>query len=220
MTLTIDPGARVLRGLAVPFGEPAFVLERGDIVAEMFDELSVPISKLPIGAPLLIGHNQNAPIGKITAANIRAGQGIFIEARIAVSEAELDGLHARFREGLLTGLSVGFFPSGPQVHGRAQSAGLPPTLLRRGVTIRETSLVQWPAYDSAGLQSLSLRTAASEEALAMAEEVAEEVHIQSEIADLRKWSKAESNWKTAQILKAIAKEQQARANWTRMGVYS
>lgn len=162
--ITAEPGSRIIRGLAVPFNEPAFVFQPSEsgeeLVAEYFDELSVPISNLPIGAPLLQSHDSAKPIGVVTDAHIDPAEGITFEAKLSVSEPELDALHARFADGLLTGVSVGFTaPATGQVRERARHPGHPPTLVRRHVSIRELSLVLWPAYMTAGIRSLMTREA-------------------------------------------------------------
>jgi hypothetical protein len=64
------PGSSSLRGLAVPFGELAFIVDKsGDLYAETFDELRSP--RPPQHVPLLVSPNRDRPpAGKVLSSVI------------------------------------------------------------------------------------------------------------------------------------------------------
>ena len=155
--VALDPDGTILRGLAVPFGEPALIVADGQLVAEHFDENS--ITQLPTEIPLLVAHDRDRPPAGIVLQAQQFSRGVGVEARLVGSDPELDGWRRRFEHGLMTALSIGFTASGRQLWDRPIRAGQPPRVTRRGVEIVEISLVNWAAYESAGLTSLNARTA-------------------------------------------------------------
>lgn len=160
--VTIEANGAVLCGLLVPFHEPAFVVEAdGRLIAEMFDEQSVPA--LPNRMPLLIGHDRSNPPAGIVTTVAPTSRGVGIEAELVGSADELATWRKRFQAGLMARLSVGFRASGPQQWLRPHRAGEPPIVVRRGVELVEASLVHWGAYGSAGIVSVNQRTAAGDE---------------------------------------------------------
>ena len=163
MTLVhVDPDGAVFRGLAVPFGENALLVEKDDrIVAERFDENS--IRKLPSDIPLLVSHRRDEPPAGIVTSSGISRFGLAIEGRLVGSDGEIEGWRRKLAAGLMAALSVGFVTQGPQEWRRPERYGAPPVVVRRGVEIVEISLVTWPAYDSAGVLSINARTAASDE---------------------------------------------------------
>lgn len=156
--VTVEDGGNIIRGLAVPFGESAYFIDKDDkVVAEQFDEESV--QTLPSQIPLLVSHDRHrAPAGVVTAAGI-SRFGIGIEARLVGSDDEVEGWRRKLAAGLMASLSVGFTSQGRQVWRAPERRGAPPMVIRRSVEIVEISLVNWPAYDGATIVSLSQRTA-------------------------------------------------------------
>jgi hypothetical protein len=57
--LSVEAGGRVLRGLALPFDSPAYVLEGNDVIEEIMDQDS--LDRLPGQVPLLQGHDRVHP---------------------------------------------------------------------------------------------------------------------------------------------------------------
>lgn len=161
VAVTVEDGGTVLRGLAVPFGDPTIVVE-GDnrVICEVFDEES--IDALPANMPLLVGHDRTTPPAGVIVNAAPAHFGLGIEARLIGSEPELDGWRRRLAAGLMAGLSIGFVAAGPQKWLRPTRSGQPPTVIRRGVKIHEVSLVCWPAYERAAVLSVNERTAADQ----------------------------------------------------------
>ena len=158
----VDPDGAVFRGLAVPFGESALLVEKDDrIVAERFDENS--IRKLPSDIPLLVSHRRDEPAAGVVTSSGVSRFGLGIEGRLVGSDAEIEGWRRKLAAGLMAALSVGFVADGPQEWRRPERYGAPPVVVRRGVEVVEISLVQWGAYDSAGVVSLNARTAAGDE---------------------------------------------------------
>ncbi len=152
----------MFRGLAVPFGESALLVEKNDqIIAERFDEMS--IRKLPADIPLLVSHRRDEPpAGIITSSGI-AKFGLGVEGRFIGSDQEVEGWRRKLGAGLMAALSIGFVTRGPQEWRRPERSGAPPLVVRRGVEIVEISLVSWAAYGGAGIVSINERTAASDE---------------------------------------------------------
>jgi HK97 family phage prohead protease len=165
-TVEVEEGGRFLRGVAVPYGEQIFMISpgrRGERVAhtETFDAQSV----LGIGSmyqkPMLISHDPTRPTGRILAS--RSTQlGVEVEAELLGSDQELQSIRARAAGGVLAALSVGFVPNhaADVWHKPDARSGLP-HVVRRGVEIREVSLVLWPAYDRARVTGIYARTAAA-----------------------------------------------------------
>lgn len=158
------PGSSILRGLAIPFGEYAFMVSKdGDLFAEVFDEESIP--RLPQNVPLLVSHDRDRPpAGKVTSSVIMR-QGLGIEAKLVGDDHELEGWRRRFDAGLMVGLSIGFRTgSGKAIWEPPPKQGMPPVKRVRGAEIVEVSLVNYPAYDNAATLSLNQRSFAEEEA--------------------------------------------------------
>lgn len=152
------PGSSVLRGLAVPFHEHAWIVDKdGDLYAEVFDELSIP--RPPEGVPLLISHDRDKPpAGKVMSSSLTK-HGLGIEARLIGDDHELEGWRRRFDAGLMVGLSIGFRTGQKPIWEAPPKRGMPPVKRIRGAEIVEISLVNYPAYTSAGTLSLNQRTA-------------------------------------------------------------
>jgi phage head maturation protease len=158
----VDPDGAVFRGLAVPFGENALLVEKdGRPVAEQFDEES--IVAMPKDVPLLVSHNRGVPAAGIINSSGISRYGLAVEGRFIGSDAEIEGWRRKLAAGLMAQLSIGFTAGGPQEWRRPQRYGGPPVVVRRNVEIVEVSLVQWAAYSSAAVVSINARTAASDE---------------------------------------------------------
>ncbi len=161
--VTVEEGGNILRGIAVPFNETAYFIDKdGNVVAERFDEQSV--LALPSQIPLLVSHDrQRAPAGIVMTAGVTSF-GIGIEARLVGSDEEVQGWRRKLAAGLMASLSIGFTAGGRQQWRAPDRQGAPPMVIRRGVEIVEISLVNWPAYDGATIVSLSQRTADEDDA--------------------------------------------------------
>jgi HK97 family phage prohead protease len=156
------PDGVVLRGLGIPFGESTVIVENdGRIISERFDRES--LVKLPANIPLLVGHDRAAPPAGVIDISGISDAGLAIEGRLIGSDHEVESWRKKFAVGLMTGLSIGFRSSGPQIHLRPERPGQPPVVVRRGVEIVEISLVSWAAYTEAAVISLNRRSAAGDE---------------------------------------------------------
>ena len=158
----VEEGGVVLRGLGVPFGEWTIVADRdGQLFSEIWDEAS--ITKPPVGIPLLLSHNRDVPpLGVVEESSI-SKHGLGVEARLVGNDHELEGIRRRLAAGLMTGLSVGFQAGKPQWE-KPPRHGMPPGKRVRGAKIVELSLVNYPAFPSAGALSLNQRSARAEQA--------------------------------------------------------
>jgi hypothetical protein len=100
--LSIEPGGRIVRGLALPFGSSAYVVEGNDVIEEVMDEDS--LDGLPGRVPLLEGHDRTrAAIGVARNWAVIPGKGLGVEAELVVSDSELDAWHRRFNTALPPG---------------------------------------------------------------------------------------------------------------------
>lgn len=157
----VEDNATVLRGLALPFGPPGAIVlgPEGSWVQELMDPESIArIENLPL--PLFVSHDRDRPPAGIVRTAAVMADGVGIEAKLVGSDDELEGWRRRFRHGLFTALSVGFTRDKKrEVFERPERAGGLPIIRPRGVRIVELSLVQWPAYERAGITSLSVRSA-------------------------------------------------------------
>jgi HK97 family phage prohead protease len=165
--VTVEPGGLVLRGVAVPWGEATVVVSpspRGGSIVheELFDERSVPDIGAMFGRPVLLNHDDGRPVGRIRLSK-STGRGLEIEADLVGGDEEIESIRRRLAAGLQAGLSIGFFPDRDADEWRqpATRGGLP-LVVRRGVEIRETSLVVWPAYAGAGVTGVHVRTSVGE----------------------------------------------------------
>lgn len=158
----MEEGGVVLRGLGVPFGEWTIVADKdGQLFSEIWDEESIP--KPPVGIPLLLSHNRDVPpLGVVEESSI-SKHGLGVEARLVGSDHELEGIRRRLAAGLMTGLSVGFQAAKPMWE-KPPGRGMPPGKRIRGAKIVELSLVNYPAFPSAGALSLNERSARAEHA--------------------------------------------------------
>ena len=161
----IEEGGRILRGLALPYGEVTFVLgpgRRGEKVAhgEVFDHESLVDVGAMYGRPLLLSHDESRPIGRILSTR-STEKGLEIEAELLGSDEELASIRAKAQGGVLSSMSVGFRPNRKLDKWQPPDASGLPWVLRRGAEVREISVCLWPAFDSAKVLSIMQRTAAS-----------------------------------------------------------
>ena len=162
LVLSLEQGGRIIRGLALPFHSPAYVIEGDDVIEEV-DGRALPRPATRQGAP---------PAGTRSCPPSHRGrphlgghprQGPGVEAELVVSDAELDSWHRRFKHGLSSGLSIGFrYDKRRTKWERPLRSGDPPRKIPRGVEIEELSLVQWPAYLRAGVTAMAIRSAADQ----------------------------------------------------------
>lgn len=148
-----DAEGRIVSGIAVPYNSPTQIYEGG----RLFDETWAPgstadsISKRGDRMKILAFHaSRQMPLGKPVLLEERAA-GLYIEARISDTQDGNDAL-TLVRDGVLDGFSVGFTvpPGGDQfdvVDGRQIR-----TISR--ANIHEVSLVNFPAFDDARVESV------------------------------------------------------------------
>jgi HK97 family phage prohead protease len=166
VTVRIEQGGRILRGVAVPFGQSAIVKMRGgQIVEEVFDADAFERPP-PGGAPLLINHTRDRePVGVVHSTEVRS-YGLGFEAELLVSDAEADVWSRRFKAGLVSGVSVGYLSDHRKfVWERPARRGGLPVVRPRGVGLEHLSLIllpTLPAYDRAQVLTLSQRSAADQ----------------------------------------------------------
>ena len=161
----IEEGGRILRGLALPYGQTTYVLgpgRRGEKVAhgEVFDADSLVDVGAMYGRPLLLAHDESRPIGRILATR-STERGLEVEAELLGSDEELTSIRAKAQGGVLSSMSVGFRPNRKLDKWQPPDASGLPWVLRRGAEVREISVCLWPAYDSAKVLSILARTAAA-----------------------------------------------------------
>ena len=158
MTVKVEPRGQIVRGLAVPYDQPARLRNSDGVwFTEIVDELS--FRELPSGLPIMVEHNRSRePVGRVlNLEHTRYGLGM--EGELVGSDSELEGWARRFAKGLSAGLSVSF--RAPRFDYRPSDGNLPVRRLRDAELI-EVSLVQHPAYRGAEVTSLSVRSAADE----------------------------------------------------------
>ena len=131
--------ARTISGVAVPYGEVGFtswgptVVEAGAIT-------------IPDRVPMLVGHNEDRPIG-LMAAHDNTDSALMGQFRIAKTGAGDEALleaDAQIRNGLSVGLDVSKYTTGNDG-----------TTTITAATLREVSLVTFPAFDSARVDTVA-----------------------------------------------------------------
>ncbi len=171
--ITVEDDGKIIRGLAIPYREHALIAENSRVFLEYFEGES--LRKLPKNVPLLQGHDRAVPpAGKILDSH-HSPQGMWIEARLSGGASDVDRWRGLFADSLMAGLSVGF----REGLGKwtTDARGTPIKLVREAEVI-EVSVVNWPAYSSAGVRTVSVRSRAdqkrkeeSDRAIAEAQEV-------------------------------------------------
>jgi HK97 family phage prohead protease len=156
----VEGSARIVRGLLIPFDRVTVVGDRIDghlvVMREVFDAQSVDLDDRLI--PLLLAHDDAHPIGRVDRL-WQSGRGVEMEATLVGSSQELDGVRERAGHGVMSGLSIAFRSDDRRDVWTAPTyeGGLP-LVRRRGVRIREASLVTFPAYDVARIDTIRNRT--------------------------------------------------------------
>jgi HK97 family phage prohead protease len=152
-----DPGERIIEGIAVPYGQRTPIYEGGMLFEEQFapGAFRDVIARRETRVPILLHHDaRSLPVGKSLSLR-ESDAGLHITARISETAAGNDAL-TLMRDGVLDGMSIGFYVlDGGDVWNSDRS--------ERTVTnaaLRETSLVNFPAYD--GARVLAVRAAQSE----------------------------------------------------------
>ena len=142
VTLHATDAARI-RGLAIPYAQPAPVKIRGIICYEQFDRDS--FERLPASVPLRIQHDaKRAPLGTVTSLR-HTDPGLAIEADIDPSQRR--EWAPRWVRGEYSSLSIAFAGL-PIFDDWTQLADVPLRTVRRAIPV-EVSVVRDPAYPSA-----------------------------------------------------------------------
>lgn len=140
---------RTVHGIVVPYGQVARVSDGGPSYDEMFapgaftrdiQARNGNFSRVK----LLMQHNSSQPIGRATVLREDAA-GLYGEFRISDVEAGNEALQL-LRDGVLDSFSVGFRPISHE-----KRAGV---TVRTKASIRESSLVTFPAYEGAAVGGL------------------------------------------------------------------
>jgi HK97 family phage prohead protease len=188
-TVEIEEGGRILRAIAVPYGAETVVIgpgRRGEAMAhrESFDAESILHVGALFGKPLLVGHDQTRPTGRVLSSR-STERGLEIEAELLGSDQELESIRRRAAGGVLSHLSIGFLPDRKRdIWHKPDATGLP-LVLRRGAQVREVSLVLWPAFDGARVLGIHARTAAAVARKASSDATIAEIQaMQAEIAPI------------------------------------
>lgn len=147
-----DAGERIIEGVAVPYNDPTEIYERGALFWEQFapGAFADSIAKRGSRVPLLLHHDDRSlPVGK-TVELADTADALRVVARVSDTTDGNDAL-TLVHDGVLDGLSVGFFMLGEQwSQDRTER-----TVTR--AELRELSLVNFPAYDNARV--LAVRSA-------------------------------------------------------------
>lgn len=156
-----DEETRTVRGMAVPYGETIEIggfkerFERG-----AFGEVS--------GVKLFYAHKE--PIGRIVRGE-ETEDGFEVEAVISKTPRG-DEVYTLLRDGVLDKFSVGFLPLKDRMDGK--------TLVRESVSLKEVSVVAFPAYSGASVSHVR-----SAEELDNKEDTKVSNEINEDVADLR-----------------------------------
>jgi HK97 family phage prohead protease len=185
----IEPDGRIIRALALPYHEVAYVIgpgRRGEQIAhrERFDEQSFAEVGAMYGKPILMGHDQTRPVGRILSTR-STERGLEIEGELRGAAVEIESIRDRAAGGILSYVSVGFVPDRRKDEWKEPDRSGLPLVLRRGATIREISLVLWPAFSGAKVVGIYARTAAAVARKASSDATIAEIQaMQAEIAPI------------------------------------
>jgi Escherichia/Staphylococcus phage prohead protease len=146
-----DDEGRIISGIAVPYDSPTTIAERGMVFDETFvrGAFRETVGKRENRVRILGHHDaRSMPLGKTVKLDEQT-RGLYLEARISDTRDGNDAL-TLVRDGALDGFSVGFsVPSGGDTWNAGQTA--------RQITnahLHEVSLVNFPAYDRARVESV------------------------------------------------------------------
>lgn len=167
---------RTVSGIAVPYGQDASI---GGVYTERFERGS--ISEDITDVKLFYGHEE--PIGKLIEGR-DSEQGFEIVAKIS-DTARGNEVRTLLKDGVLNKFSVGFVPVESERDGS--------TVIRKAVSLREVSVVPFPAYAGATIQEVredEPTTETIEEEIPMesrTEDVKFDVQaVQEDVAELRR----------------------------------
>jgi len=149
-----DPGERIIEGIAVPYGERTTIYENGLLFEEQFAEGAFRdvVARRDARIPILLHHDaRSLPVGKSIGLR-ETSAGLHLTARISDTVAGNDAL-TLMRDGVLDGMSIGFYVLDG---GDIWSADRTERTVTKAA-LRETSLVNFPAYD--GARVLAVRAA-------------------------------------------------------------
>lgn len=103
--------------------------------------------------PILWQHRSDQPLGIYDVAR-EDGTGLYLEGRLLVDDVtQAREAHALMKAGALTGLSIGYYVTGESWNEKDRIRTL------TAVDLEETSLVTFPANDSARIESVKSRIA-------------------------------------------------------------
>lgn len=128
---------RTITGLAVPYGQDANI---GGAYVERFAPGAIDSIE---DVKIFYGHNHDSlPIGKVIAGR-ETDAGYEITAKLTTGVQAADETLALMRDGVLNKFSVGFVPVEQERDGN--------TITRTKVSLKEVSVVSYPAYSSASI---------------------------------------------------------------------
>jgi HK97 family phage prohead protease/HK97 family phage major capsid protein len=179
-----DIEARTITGLAVPYGQDANI---GGGISERFVPGAIDdVSDVKI----YYGHeHDNLPIGRVISGR-ETEAGYEITAKLTEGVQRADETLALMRDGVLNKFSVGFVPLESERDGQ--------TITRTKVSLKEVSVVAWPAFAGANITEVredggtptdpqEPNPIPEQETNLMAENLELDVRaVQDEIADLRR----------------------------------
>jgi hypothetical protein len=152
--MQVEDENRTITGIAVPFDSETQIAERGRVFTERFapGAFDASIAKRGNRIPVLLMHDDRAlPIGKPVGFRSTA-DGLIMDARISDTTDGNDAL-TLVRDGVLSGLSVGFsVPDGGETWTDTS------TRVITRANLHEVSVVNFPAYDDARIQSVRAAT--------------------------------------------------------------
>lgn len=155
-----DSEGRIITGIAVPYNSPTQIAERGQVFNEHFTHGAYrdSINKRGDRVKILGFHDARSfPLGKPLMLDDRTA-GLYLEARISDTTDGNDAL-TLVRDGVLDGFSVGFsVPEGGDVWNAQRTE----RQINRA-NLHEVSLVNFPAYDRARVDSVRELTEQSDE---------------------------------------------------------
>lgn len=157
--MTVLP--RRTRGIAVPYGQPEIVGDRGGpggasrLYIESFDQDSW--ADLPASVPIVHSHDRRWVLGRGHLTSRR--DGLMVSIEWLDQHAGAADAVAEIRSGLVRGLSISFRPDPKHdiVQQGNRKAGLPgilPKVTRRGAQLKDVALTIQPAYRGAVITAI------------------------------------------------------------------
>lgn len=147
----VSADGRTISGIAVPYDNATVIAERGRVFEERFapGAFDDSIAKRGSRIPVLLMHDDRAlPVGRPVGFR-STPDGLVMDARISDTTDGNDAL-TLVRDGVLSGLSVGFsIPDGGDIWSEDRSQR---TITR--ANLHEVSIVNFPAYDDARIESV------------------------------------------------------------------